>query len=82
MGENHALFHLATHHLEEDELRLEVAGTQRLSAGSFRIYHSPQEYESSCLGTQVQNSQTFMKHILHISIVKDCTLSDLSFSTL
>lgn len=41
-GENQALCHLAVLHLEEEGLRLEAAGTQRLSAGSLRMHHFSQ----------------------------------------
>lgn len=42
LGENHGLFYLADWTFEEEELRLEAAGTQKLSVGSFGTYHSPQ----------------------------------------
>lgn len=72
--------HLAALHLEEEGLRLDVAGTQRLSAGSLGTRHFSQ-YELSCQRTQVQNSQTFTKHLLHIGTVNDCALNDLLFPT-
>lgn len=45
-GENQALCHLAVLHLKEEGLKLEAAGTQRLSAGSLRI-HNFSQYEPS-----------------------------------